>query len=403
MESLSSFRLSKAFDRDMKLLTLSMSFRRIAMGFLMIVRSIYFSLLGFSPVEIGLLLSIGTFISALHHISFGYLSDKYGRKIFLLLGGVFATLRLIIFAISNDFWMLALGQGIGAMGEGAGAGQPVVSGYIADKTTFQERGSIFGFLAITNAIAATFGSLLAGLPNYFEGTWKMNVIQSHSLLFWLGAATSAASLIMIFSINDIKPTKTNQTSRKKISKKNWEVIAKFSLVRSSSGLGWGFIESLLPLYFFLRFDVGGEVLGPIYALARFLSIFSYLLIPIIVQRYGDVIPIIASRFLTSIITIGFSIATKYWVAAILLILMRIVISFTMPIRQTFATGIVDPRETATAIGVSNFARMGFRTIAPTAAGYMFESLSPTLSFLSGATLLFINGLLYKKFFSEKDR
>ena len=140
MEIISRFKLSEAFDRDLKLLTLSMSFRRISMGFLDIVRSIYFSLLGFSPVEIGLLLSIATLVSALHHISFGYLSDKYGRKPFLLIGSVFASLRLIIFAVSNDFWILALGQGVGAMGEGAGAGQPVVSGYISDKTRFEERG-----------------------------------------------------------------------------------------------------------------------------------------------------------------------------------------------------------------------------------------------------------------------
>jgi MFS family permease len=400
MESISSFKLSKSFDRDLKLLSLSMSFRRIAMGFLMIIRSIYFSLLGFSPVEIGLLLSIGTFISALHHISFGYLSDKYGRKPFLILGGIFATLRLIIFAISNNFWMLALGQGIGAMGEGAGAGQPVVSGYIADKTTLKERGSIFGFLAITNAIAATIGSIMAGLPNFFEETWKMNMIQSHSLLFWIGAATSVASLLMILTINDIKPIKKSEKSKEEISKKNWEVIAKFSLVRSSSGLGMGFIQSLLPLYFFLRFNVGGEALGPIYALARFLSIFSYLLTPVIVERYGEVIPIVVSRLASAIITLIFSMATNYWFAIFLLILMRIVMSFTMPIRQTFATHLVDPKETATAIGVSNFARMGFRTIAPTVAGYMFESLSPSLSFISGASLLLINGLLYNKFFKK---
>jgi MFS family permease len=204
---------------------------------------------------------------------------------------------------------------------------------------------------------------------------------------------------MILSINDIKPTKKSEKS-KEISKKNWEVIAKFSLVRSSSGLGWGFIESLLPLYFFLRFNLGGEVLGPVYALSRFLSIFSYLLTPSIVEKYGEVIPIVASRLAAAIITLIFSMATNYWLAIILLISMRIVMSFTMPIRQTFATHIVDPKETATAIGVSNFARMGFRTIAPTAAGYMFEYLSPSLSFISGASLLFINGLLYNKFFSK---
>jgi hypothetical protein len=39
------------------------------MGFLGIVRAIYFALLGLSPFEIGVLLSIATFVSAIHHLT----------------------------------------------------------------------------------------------------------------------------------------------------------------------------------------------------------------------------------------------------------------------------------------------------------------------------------------------
>jgi len=183
----SKLRLPDGFDRDMRLLTLSMSSRRISMGFLQVVRAIYFALLGFTPVEIGLLLSLATFVSALHHITFGWLSDRFGRKVFLVLGGIFATMRMVIFALSHDFWMLALGQGIGAMGEGAGAGQPVVSGYISDKVGVVNRASVFSTLAITSALAATVGSLLAGLPAYFQKSLGFDMIAAHSLLFWIGA------------------------------------------------------------------------------------------------------------------------------------------------------------------------------------------------------------------------
>jgi len=161
-------RLPNVFDRDLKLLLCSMSVRRISMGFLGVVRAIYFAMLGFSPIEIGLLLSLATFVSAIHHITFGMLSDRLGRKSFLILGGIFATMRMIIFAVSSDFWMLALGQGLGAMGEGAGAGQPVVSGYIADKINMERRSSIFTALAVSNGLAATVGSLMAVCPLTFR-------------------------------------------------------------------------------------------------------------------------------------------------------------------------------------------------------------------------------------------
>ncbi len=403
--SFSRLKLPSGFDRDLTLLMLSMSTRRIGMGFLQVVRVIYFALLGFSPVEIGVLLSIATFVSAIHHITFGMLSDRYGRKVFLILGGIFATMRMVIFALSSDFWMLALGQGVGAMGEGAGAGQPVVSGYISDKTDMKNRSSIFSTLAVTNALAATVGSLLAGLPTWFQRSIGADLVTSHALLFWIGAAGSLGSLLFLIPLKDVKPAALEDAVDEDVKitprKSSWGVIAKFSLVRSTSGLGWGFIDSLMPLYFFVRFGLGGEFLGPIYAAARLLSVFSYMLIPRFVDRFGEIPTIVLSRFFTALLTFAFSITPWMPLAVVFMVSLRIAIMFTMPIRQSFATGLVNPEETATAIGVSNFARMSLRTVAPTVAGYMFETMSYSMPFVTGATLLIANGLLFRAFFQPK--
>jgi len=405
MASSSRFRLPGGFDRDLKLLLFSMSSRRVSMGFLGVVRAIYFYLLGFSEVEIGLLLSLATAVSAVHHIAFGVLSDRYGRKPFLVLGGIFSTMRLAIFALSSDFWMLALGQGIGAMGEGAGAGQPVVSGYIADKTGVRERAPVFSTLAVSNALAATGGSLLAGLPKYFEVSLGVDMVAAHQLLFWVGALGGLISILMILPAKDAKPVRKMKQDYppRHGGRRSWGVIARFSLVRATSGLGWGFIESLLSLYFFIRFGLGGEVLGPVFAVARFMSVFSYLLVPAMVDRFGEVPTIVASRLASAALTVAFSTAASIPLAIALLVSFRIVIMFSMPIRQSFATGIVDPDETATAIGVSNFARMGVRTLAPTAAGYMFEAVSLTMPFLVGSLLLVANGALFWAFFRPRKQ
>jgi len=373
------------------------------MGFLGVVRAIYFAMLGFSPIEIGLLLSLATFVSAIHHITFGMLSDRLGRKSFLILGGIFATMRMIIFAVSSDFWMLALGQGLGAMGEGAGAGQPVVSGYIADKINMERRSSIFTALAVSNGLAATVGSLMAGLPTYFQSVLAMDMIGAHSLLFWIGAVGGVASILLILPLKDVKHVKIQEEIEKPkgVNVHSWGVIARFSLVRSTSGVGFGFIQSLLALYFYTQFGVGGEVLGPIFAVARFLSVFSYILVPMAVNRFGEVRILVASRIVSAILTVLFSMANSFPLAIGLVVVFRVVLMFSMPIRQSFATGIVAPSEIATAIGVSNSVRMGLRTVAPTLAGYMFENMSLTMPFLTGAVLLIANGLLFRVFFKSK--
>lgn len=397
----SLIRVPDGFDRDIRLLTSSMFTRRIVMGFLQVVRAIYFALLGYTAVEIGLLLSLATLVSAIHHISFGYLCDRYGRKPFLLVGTVFATLRMVIFALSTDFWMLALGQGIGAMGEGAGAGQPVVSGYITDKTEATQRPDIYSAMAITNGLAASIGSALGGLPVYLQD-YGFNVVEAHQLLWWACAAGSALSLVFLLPMGEPRRRTREVDESKKGGKiKNWDVILRFSLVRSTSGLGWGMTESLMTLYIFYRFGVGSDALGPIYSLSRFISIFSYLLIPRMVGRFGGINTIIGSRIAAAVLTTAFALSNTYPVAMAVLVINRIIVMFTMPIRQTFASGMVDPEETATAIGVSNFARMGVRSVAPTLAGYMFDAVSLSMPFFTGAALMAVNGVLYWMFFRKK--
>lgn len=397
----SLIRVPDGFDRDIRLLTSSMFTRRIVMGFLQVVRAIYFALLGYTNVEIGLLLSLATLVSAVHHISFGYLCDRYGRKPFLLVGTVFATLRMVIFALSTDFWMLALGQGIGAMGEGAGAGQPVVSGYITDKVGATQRPGIYSAMAITNGLAASIGSALGGLPVYLQD-YGFNVVEAHQLLWWACAAVSALSLVFLLPMGEPRRRTSHGGEVKKGGKiRDWGVILRFSLVRSTSGLGWGMTESLMTLYIFYRFGVGSDALGPIYSLSRFISIFSYLLIPRMVGRFGDINTIIGSRIAAAVLTTAFAFSNTYPVAMAVFVINRIIVMFTMPIRQTFASGMVDPEETATAIGVSNFARMGVRSVAPTLAGYMFDAVSLSMPFFTGAALMFVNGVLYWMFFREK--
>ena len=398
----SLIRVPDGFDRDIRLLTSSMFTRRIVMGFLQVVKAIYYALLGYTAVEIGLLLSLATFISAIHHITFGYLCDRYGRKPFLLLGTVFATMRMVIFALSTDFWMLALGEGIGAMGEGAGAGQPVVSGYITDKTEATQRPGIYSAMAITNGLAASVGSALGGLPVYLQDIYGFGVVEAHQLIWWACAFGSALSILFLIPISEPRKRTSDVGEERKGGKiKNWEVILKFSLVRSTSGLGWGMTESLMTLYIFYRFGVGSDALGPIYSLSRFLSTFSYLFIPRLVGKFGDINTMIGSRLASAALTIVFALANKYPVAVALLVVNRIVVMFTMPIRQTFASGMVDPEETATAIGVSNSARMGVRSLAPMLAGYMFDTVSFSMPFFTGAALMALNGFLYWTFFRER--
>jgi len=373
--------------------------RRLVMGFLEVVRVIYFALIGFSPFAIGFLITLGTVVSAFESLIFGVLSDRYGRKPFLLLGSIFAIFRLVLYALSRDFWVLALAQGIGALGEGAGAGQPVVSGYIADKTTAKKRPSVFSVLAITNAISTATGSLMACLPAYFQLSLNIDETSSHIPLFWLGAGINALAVVLVLPIREAKG-KRKGAEDAHIAKVSWKDTGRYCLVRATDGFGMHLISPLLPLYFYLRFDADSVTLAPIYALARFLPVFIYLFVPLLVNKFGNVTCLITARVGSGVMIAIFAITSSFDVAAILFVAYRSLLEIAMPMRQTFATEIVDPSQTGALIGISGFLRSMIQSFATTVTGYLFEFVSLTIPFYSGAVMLALNGLQYHVFYGR---
>ena len=182
---------------DLRLLVLSMSFRRVVLGCLQVVRTLYLYIIGYDLLAIGLLSMIATIVGAIRSVSVGILADRYGRKIFIVLGGIFSTIRLLIYAFYTDYTMLIIAQAIGAMGEGAGAGQPSVSGMIADKSRKESRTKVFTFFALTNSLAGILGSLLGILPKPLQSLLSIGEAESFRMLFLICAAFSFISFISV--------------------------------------------------------------------------------------------------------------------------------------------------------------------------------------------------------------
>lgn len=398
----------KDLDKDYALLMLSMFFRRVAQGFLEVTRTIYLALIGFDPISIGIITSVGFGVSVVESTLFGVLSDKYGRKIFLALGNLMAAIRFLLYALSKDFWVLTVAQGLGALGEGAGAGQPVVSGYISDRERDGvKRAHIFSLIAITNALASSIGSLLAALPAYLREALGFSDVEAHIRLFWTGFLLSAFSLALTALLRDVSGGKKVGENRKSASSVKepsaLREIAVYSFIRSTDGLAMGFVSSLAPLYFYLRFNASSEDLAPVYALARFLPIPLYLVAPLLISKLGYVKPLIAVRAASGLCSLLLAIAENFSAASLIFILYMVLVEIGMPLRQAFATEIADESTVGSLVGVSNSIRTLVRSISPTAVGHFFQVSQFYTPFVIGASLFFFNAAQFHIFYSKRFR
>jgi MFS family permease len=391
----------RGFDRDLWLLLGEMFSRRLVMGFLEVVRPIYLSLIGFSPLQIGLIMTTGTVMSAIDSLVLGSLSDKYGRKPFILFGSITSTLRMIIYALSQDFWVLMIAQGMGAVGEGAGAGQPIVSGYIADKTKASDRPHVFSVLAISSAISASIGALMAFLPAYFQGSLSVDEVSANVLLFWIGVVLNGLAIAFALPIRKARRPIEDRRDRP-ATNLPWGTVSKFCVVRATDGLGMGLVSQLLPLYFHLRFGAGSEDLALYYALARALAIPTYIFAPLLAAKLGNIKCLVISRLVTGGVITVFALAPTFSTSVTFFMAYRLLFEFAMPMRQSFSAGIVEAHQTGTLLGISNAARSFVQSLAPTIAGYLFEAASLSLPMFSGAILLALNGIQYHLFYRRAE-
>lgn len=390
-------------DRDILLLASSMFLRRIVQGFFQIVRTIYLAIIGFDPIAIGLITGIGSIVSMLESAIFGVLSDRYGRKLFIVMGSLMSSIRLLLYAISRDFWILVIAQSIGALGEGEGAGQPVVSGYIASKVDDRvKRVRIFSFISVTNALASTIGSLLAAIPSCFESLFKLNEADAYVLLFWIGVVLSTLSLLFASLLREYNRESRITVKYIVVSRSILKEIALYSIIRSTDGLAMSFVSSLAPLYFYLRFGVGSEDLAPVYAVARFLPIPLYFIAPIIVVRWGYVKPLIIVRAISGLSALCIAFSPSFILASLSFVICTLLIEVGVPVRQSFATEIAGISAVGSLIGITNSIRTMVRSIAPIITGYLFQFSLFSLPFTIGSSLFFLNSLQFHIFYSKKD-
>ena len=389
-------------NTDLHLLILSMSLRRTILGCLQVIRALYLYIIGYDLMAIGLLSMIATIVGALRSVSVGILADKYGRKFFILLGGISSMIRLLIYAFFTDYTMLIIAQIIGAMGEGAGAGQPSVSGLIADKSRKESRTKIFTIFALTNSFVGILGSLLGSLPKPLQSWLSIGEAESFRLLFLFCAFLSFISLIFVIPIKE-EPSGIRTTRRESfLPKKSTATISRFSIVRAVGGFGFGITRDLIGPWFKIRFSMGEEVLGPIYAVSRFIVMLLYLLI-FKVEDLNEVRIIALNRILSAVAMLLIPFTPNYIEFSLILIIYRVSLTITMPIRQSFIVSIVDPSERASAVGFSNLTRMALRSFAPAIGGYIMQTISMSLPFMIGSAIIALNGVSYQLFFGKRRR
>jgi MFS family permease len=371
-----------------------------------VVAPVYLAVIGFSALRLGELAMVVGLATAVLSTSIGFMSDRVGRKPFLVVVPLLATLAGIVFAFIRVPAAIFLAAAIGSFGRGSGAGagmigpyQPAEQALVAEVTPSARRNIVFGRLAFASSVGALLGgplALLAG-PTGLHGA---AATEAFRLPFLVTAGLAAAAGLLAIALHEpAHPAAPGDRGRMpRFPRRSMPLLARLWATNTVNGLAVGMFGPFVTYWFFRRYGVGPGQIGLLFGVINAATALSTLSAAGFARRWGLVRTVAVVRVLQGVLLVPMILAPSFVLAGGFYLLRMLIQRIGLPLRQSYVLAMADPEERAAVGALSNLPSQATNAIAPIFAGYLFDEVSLSLPFLLAAVLQVVNAGLYWGFF-----
>lgn len=377
--------------------------RSVAQGALTVDFVLYLSALHWTPAAIGVLLTAGGALGAVLVLAVGPLSDRYGRRPFLIVYEAIAVVGTALILVWHAPWLLAgiaalLGYGRGANG-GAGPFTPAEQAWISQHISGPRLGQVFSFNSAVTFWGMGIGSAIAGLvpawrvllpgPSAYEPLLVLTLIVA-AVNLWQIAVTketrqevrqSSAGAVGAGVLDDDEPVRRRENRQ----------LLTLTVINAVNALGISLFSPLLPLWFAIRFGVGPSAIGPIFGISFVLTGISSIATGALVDRYGLVAPIVYVRLAGVVLLAAMPLMPTFGWAAGVYVLRSVLNRSSAGARQAFGVSIVRPHRRGFASSLSALSMRGPSAIGPGIGGWLVDTgaLNLPLFIAAGLQLAYV--------------
>ncbi len=153
--------MNQLFRKELLLVAMAGTIAVLGLGFIIPLFPIYVSQKGATNFELGLIVSGFTISQFLVQPFFGGLSDRWGRKPFIVGGLACYGVVTYLYIFANDLYHIFLVRLL--HGVGAGMMWPALAAYIVDHSPTERRGESMGLLSAVEMLGFAIGPFLGGI------------------------------------------------------------------------------------------------------------------------------------------------------------------------------------------------------------------------------------------------
>jgi len=357
-------------------LILARALRGFADGFVSVFLAAYLSALGFSPLEVGALVTAALLGSAALTLAVGFAAHRLSPRHVLLGASALMLATGAGFAGVTDFWWLLAIAFVGTLNPSAGDVSvflPTEQALLSSAVPARGRTALFARYNLGGALLGALGALASGLPELLAGRLGLGLapVLRASFAVYAAAALGIALLYRGLPAPAAAPRAGPAPAGlpPRPLARSRRVVLELSALFSLDSFGGGFaVQSLLALWLFQRFDLSLQAAGGVFFAAGLLSGFSQLLSARLARRIGLIRTMVYTHLPANAFLIAAGLMpTAPW--AVTFLLLRMALSqMDVPARQSFVMAVVPPEERAAAASVTNVPRSLATALAPLLAG-----------------------------------
>jgi MFS family permease len=381
---------------DARKLVLTRAIRGLADGIVSVALAAYLTEFGFTPFQVGALVT-GTLLgSAAVTLAVGLLGYRMSRKTILLAAAAMMALTGVGFARLTAFWPLMVVAVAGTLNPSSGDVSlflPTEQAALAHTTAGPARTVTFAWYNLAGSLAGAVGALASGVPAILaahHGISLMNAVRGVFVFYSACACFSALVYVSLSPGVEIHPEKQAHTPLAE----SRRVVLKLAALFSLDSFGGGFVvQSLLVFWLVRRFHLDERTIAGVFFVAGILSGFSQVLSPRVAARVGLIRTMVYTHLPANIFLILAGVAPTAPLSIACLLLRMAVSQMDVPARQAFVMAVVPPEERTAASTVTNVPRSLAAGLAPLLAGALLERTTFGWPLVIGGALKGIYDLL----------
>lgn len=382
-----------------------------------VVTPVYLALQGFSALGLSEYFLVVAITSALLSASIGLLADHIGRRPFLVALPLLTAAAAITYAITFSTPLLFVMGALGSFGRGAGAGagavgpyQPAELAFVTDDLPARHRNAAFGRLAFGSSVGATLGGVLALVvpSTHRHGA---AALADYRTAFLAIAAVSALAGLLALALVESRPQQppaaqeddsaTAGRRRPRLpplpTRSRW-LLYRLWVTNTLNGMAIGMFGPFITYWLYRRYGVGPAEIGTLFAVINVVTMASTLSAASLARRWGLVRTVTVVRSAQALLLIPMVLAPTFVLAGAVYLVRMTVQRIGLPLRQSYAVALADPKERASVAALSNVPSQLAMSATPLLTGYLFDEVSLSLPFEIAAGLQFMNATTFWIFF-----